>query len=380
MKIISTTERPINLLQIIGGSIVGGMETYVLRLLQRLPRDAIHVTCLCIAESGFTAQIRDIGCNVHTTPMTDEPEWQSLQFGVSLVRAEAIDVIHAHLPNAHLLAGILGRITETPALATIHGRYLHVRDFEVHKLMQTHISVVAKSAYFHALNLGVPASKLRFIANGVDTEIFHPMPRTDYLHSIINVSPETPLVGFVGRLSHEKGPEVFVQIASMVHKKCDKYHFVLVGDGPMRGKLKDEIDNLGLNGYVHMAGLQIDMPQVYSSLDLVVSTSYSEAMPLAIIEAMASGLPVIATNVGGVIDIVEVGRTGLLNGVGDLQGMANNIVTVMSDESARIEMGKAARKRAEANFELSNSVGQTCELLSSLTQVGYQGERSIGQY
>ncbi|SDA10706.1 Glycosyltransferase involved in cell wall bisynthesis [Nitrosospira sp. Nsp11] len=380
MKIISTTERPINLLQIIGGSIVGGMENYVLRLLQRLPGDAFHVTCLCIAESRFTAQLRDIGCSVHTTPMTDEPEWQSLQLGVSLIRAEAIDVIHAHLPNAHLLAGILGRITERPALATIHGRYLHIRDFEVHKLMQTHICVVAKSAYFHALNLGVPASKLRFIANGVDTEIFHPMAKTDYLHSIINVSPATPLIGFIGRLSHEKGPEVFVQVASMVHKKCEKYHFVLVGDGPMRQKLKDDIDNMGLNGYVHMAGLQSDMPQVYSSLDLVVSTSYSEAMPLAIIEAMASGLPVIATNVGGVIDIVEVGRTGLLNGVGDLNGMANNIVTMMSDESARIEMGKAARKRTEANFELTNSVGQTSELLSSLTQIGYQGERSIGQY
>lgn len=380
MKIISTTERPINLLQIIGGSIVGGMENYVLRLLQRLPCDAFHVTCLCIAESRFTAQLRDIGCSVHTTPMTDEPEWQSLQLGVSLIRAEAIDVIHAHLPNAHLLAGILGRITERPALATIHGRYLHIRDFEVHKLMQTHICVVAKSAYFHALNLGVPASKLRFIANGVDTEIFHPMAKTDYLHSIINVSPATPLIGFIGRLSHEKGPEVFVQVASMVLKRFEKYHFVLVGDGPMRQKLKDDIDNMGLNDYVHMAGLQSDMPQVYSSLDLVVSTSYSEAMPLAIIEAMASGLPVIATNVGGVIDIVEVGRTGLLNGVGDLNGMANNIVTMMSDESARIEMGKAARKRAEANFELSNSVGQTSELISSLTQIGYQGERSIGQY
>ena len=122
------------------------------------------------------------------------------------------------------------------------------------------------------------------------------------------------------------------------------------------------------------------MSQVYSSLDLVVSTSYSEAMPLAIIEAMASGMPIIATNVGGVIDIVEVGRTGLLNGVGDLNGMANNIVTMMSDEPTRKEMGKSARKRAEAKFELSNSVGQTSELLSSLTQVGYQGERSVGQY
>ena len=141
MKIISTAERPINLLQIIGGSIVGGMETYVLRLLQRLPRDVFHVTCLCISESQFTSQLRDIGCSVHLAPMTDETDWQSIQLGVSLIRADAIDVHSCASPNAHLLAGMLSKLTETPALATIHGRYLNIRDFEIHKIMQTHIQL-----------------------------------------------------------------------------------------------------------------------------------------------------------------------------------------------------------------------------------------------
>ena len=99
----------------------------------------------------------------------------------------------------------------------------------------------------------------------------------------------------------------------------------------MRKKLKEEIDDLGLSGHIHLAGLQNNMPKVYASLDLVISTSYSEAMPLAIIEAMACGLPVVATNVGGVVDIVEVGCTGLLNGAGDWNGMANNIVALISD-------------------------------------------------
>ncbi|SFO37350.1 glycosyltransferase family 4 protein [Nitrosospira briensis] len=380
MKIISTAERPINLLQIIGGAIVGGMETYVLRLLQRLPQNNFRVTCLCVCESHFTARLRDIGCSVHVTPITDEPNWQSIQLGVSLIRADAIDVIHAHLPNAHLLAGILSRMTETPALATIHGRYLTIRDFEVHRLMQTHVSVVAKTAYFQALSLGIPVGKLRYIANGVDTKLFHPGPKTGYLHSIVNIAPGTPLVGFIGRLSPEKGPEVFIQAANIAHAKLKNCHFVLVGEGPMRGRLRDEIDKLGLGDCVHIAGLQDDMPKVYASLDLVVSTSYSEAMPLAMIEAMASGLPVVATNVGGVVDIVEVGHTGWLNSVDDVKGIANNIVTLMLDDSARAEMGKAARKRAEEKFELSDSASQTSELLSSLIQPGNVSERSIGCY
>ncbi len=176
----------------------------MLRLLQRLPRDFFHVTCLCISESQFTSQLRDIGCSVHLVPMTDETDWQSIQLGVGLIRADAIDVIHAHLPNAHLLAGMLSKLTETPAFATIHGRYLNMLDFEIHKIMQTHISVVAKSAYFQALNLGIPASKLHFIANGADTEVFRPTDKSDYLHSLIKISPDSPLVGFIGRLPPKK--------------------------------------------------------------------------------------------------------------------------------------------------------------------------------
>jgi len=378
MKVISTTERPINLLQIIGAAVVGGMETYVLRLLEHLPHDRFRVTCLCVSENHFTSQLRDLGCNVHVCPITDEPSWQSIQLGASLIRSEAIDVMQAHLPNAHSLAGILSKLTEVPALATIHGRYLHMRDFEVHKLTQTNISVVAKTAYYQALTLGVPSGKLKFIANGVDTEVFRPRPRSSYIHSLIGADPKAPLVGFVGRLSPEKGPEIFLQAASMVHKmhKLPKScHFVLIGAGSMWDKLKHEIADLGLDNHVHLVGLQHDMAKTYSSLDLVVSTSFSEAMPLAILEAMASGLPVVATNVGGIPDMIAEGSTGLLSSVGDLNGLAWNISNLMSDESLRAAMGKAARKRAVEKFELNTCIDQTSELLMSLTQGGYRSER-----
>ena len=373
MKIISTAERPINLLEIIGASIVGGMETYVLRLLERLPQDTFRVTCLCVAEGKLTSQLRDIGCSVHITPITDEPDWQSILLGASLVRADAIDVIHAHLPNAHSLAGILSRLTDTPAIATVHGRYLSMRDFEVHKLMNTHINVVAKTAYFQALTLGVPSTKLRFIPNGIDTKIFHPAPKSNYLHSLIKIPPEAPLVGFIGRLSPEKGPEMFVRVAQLAHKRLKNCHFVLMGEGPMRRELQDEIDQHDLTGHIHMVGLQRDMTKIYPCLDLVVSTSYSEAMPLVIVEAMASGLPVVATNVGGVVDIVEVGGTGLLKQPGDTEGLANDVVTLMTSNSTRIRMGEAARKRVEEKFDLSDIVAQTAQVLRSLTQGGIKG-------
>ena len=168
-------------------------------------------------------------------------------------------MIHAHLPNAHSLAGILSKLTETPTLATIHSRYLGMRDFEVHKLMQTHIHVVAKTAYFHALSLGILPSKLRFITNGVDTEIFLPSTKriifTPRLISLRKLPSWIYRTTFAG-----KGPEVCYTSGGKVHKKHANCHFVFVGEGPMREKLEHDIDNLGLHDYIHFAGLQATCP------------------------------------------------------------------------------------------------------------------------
>jgi len=162
-----------------------------------------------------------------------------------------------------------------------------------------------------------------------------------------------------------------------VHEKLPDCHFVIVGEGPLREKLANDIDTLGLRNHVHMAGLQNDIFRIYPSLDLVVSTSYSEGMPLAVLEAMGSGLPVVATNVGGLIDIVEAGYTGMLNNAGDVAGIAHNVVSLMSDGFTRREMGKAARKRVEENFDLNESVRLTSELLLMLAHAECRGESNI---
>lgn len=356
----------INLLEIIGATIVGGMEIYVLRLLERLPKEKFKITCLCSSESNFTSRLRNSGCTVHITPLSEDPDWQAIQVGLSIIRLAKIDIIHTHLSNAHTLGGILSKLTQVPALATIHGRYIGIRDLEVHKLLGTHIHVVAKTAYFYSLNLGISVDKISFIANGVDTEIFKSNVKTDYIHTKIDIPSNKCLVGFIGRLSPEKGPDIFVKIAIQVVKQLPDCHFVLVGEGPMRDILENEINSKDCKSNIHLLGLQNDMPAIYSSLDLIVSTSYTEGMPLAVLEAMSSSLPVIATNVGGLIDIVEIGSNGYLNNVGDYSGMTNNIITLIVNEQLRVNFGKSARARMIEKFNLEEKVNETNQLLCSL--------------
>ena len=359
----------LHVLQVVGNAIVGGMETCVARLVERLPPERFRVSVLCPFESPFTAQLRRAGAEVTIAAITEEPSWQSIQLACALVHANAIDVIQSHLPNAHVLAGIVGKLVDKPVLATIHGRQLTSIDLEVHRAAATHLAVVCRHSQLHALGIGAASNRVHLVPNGVDTDVFAPgAPRRGTLRQRFAIGDLVPLVGFVGRLSWEKGPDVFLRTALTVHARCPDAHFVLVGDGPMREHLDHFIAQFGLADYVHLAGVCADMPSVLGELDVLVSSSHSEAMPLAVMEAMASGLPVVATRVGGVADLLENGVTGWLANDGDFEGLATRVADLLLDETLRVDAGRAGRARARSQFPISAAIDSTMALLTRLAQ------------
>ena len=354
-------------LEVIGNAIVGGMESWVEQLVSRLPDTQFEVIALCPFESPFTYRLRALGIEVVIAPMPESPLWDSIQTAVTLVSARHIDLLHAHLPNAHVLAGIVGSLTAKPVLTTIHGRQMTMLDLEVHRTCATHVSVVCRHSYFHALSLGTAAGRLSCEPNGIDTARFKPsQQRSGVLRDALHLGPMTPLVGFIGRLSPEKGPDVFIRAALLLQGLQPDAHCVLVGEGPMESALRTLTDKLGLADRVHFAGLLRDMPGVYQDLDLSVSSSHSEAMPLALIEAMSSGLPVVATRVGGVPEIVEHGQSGWLVAPGDFEDIAARVDAILSDASLRQKMGQTARLRAMSSFGLDRSAERVAQLLIRL--------------
>jgi glycosyltransferase involved in cell wall biosynthesis len=361
-----------HILQIVGNAIVGGMENYVVRLVERLPRDRFGVSVLAPFESRCTDQLREAGAEVFITQVTDEPSWQSIQLATSLVQSRSVDVLQAHLPNAHVLAGLAGRLTNRPVLATIHGRAVSTLDIEVQKLAGSHLAVVCRQSYFHALGVGIDPRHVHFVPNGVDSERFRPLRvRDGALRTRFGIAPETPLIGFIGRLSPEKGPDLFLRMAVSVRAQCPTAEFILVGDGAMFGQLQTVARRFGIGDAVHFADSQSDMPAVFHELDLVVSSSLSEAMPLAVMEAMASGLPVVACKVGGIPDLVAHGLTGWLAGKGDYETLAAYVVDLLENDAVRLAAGAAARERAVARMGLDRGIETTMRLFSQLA-----GQRS----
>jgi glycosyltransferase involved in cell wall biosynthesis len=378
MANLHTASQRIHVLEMLGNAIVGGMETYVMRLIQNLPRDQFAITVMFPWENEMADRMRDLGVDVFVTPMPENPPWSGIQMTSALIKAHNVDVVHAHLPNAHLLAGLAGKLTGCPVVSTIHGRQLTTLDLEVHRTAGTHLSAVCRQTYFHALGLGVHPSQLHFIPNGVDTRVFTTQrERQGPLRRSLGISPDATLVAQVGRLSPEKGPDVFLRAALAIKQAAPQAQFALIGDGPLRAEMQALIERFELQGTVHMPGLLADMSAVYAELDMVVSASRSEAMPLAMMEAMSCGLPVIATRVGGVPDLIQHGKTGWLVGDGDFDAIARHVIDLADKPVERAAMGERARSRMVANFSLDESVKATVQLLSRLAHKPVE-QRRVG--
>lgn len=359
-------ESIIHILEIAGNAIVGGMETYVRNLVCSLPDYGMKVTCLAPYESAFTAGLREQDSEVFITAMANDPPWRSIQFTVELVRQKNIDLIHAHLPRAHILAGLVGRMTNVPVVATIHGMELDILDLGAYHTAGTHLLVVCQQAYAQALIHRVNPNHLTLVRNAVDTHVYTPRGNRLDFRRTIQLPKDAPLVGFVGRLAWEKGPDDFIRTAGYVNARLPDVHFVIVGEGPMEAELRDMIVSSHLQNRIHMTGLRTDTSNIYPALNLLAQTSRVEGMPLVLLEAMACGIPVAAMGIGGVPEIVEVGITGLLSGPGDWAGLGEALVDLLNAPERISQMGVAARERVERSFDLNHSIRLSAELFRHL--------------
>jgi glycosyltransferase involved in cell wall biosynthesis len=351
---------PLRVLVVAGNGIVGGMESTIAGLAERLPSTDFSLVALCPFEGPFTAQLRKHRIPVEICAMGEKLRWHSVQRAVSLAREHGVHVIHAHMGPAHVIAGLAGRAVRTPVLATVHSMHLSMLDLEVHRLAATHICVVSEAARAHALSVGVASARLSVIRNGVDADEFTPRPSGHHKDG------DALTVGFVGRLSPEKNPALFLRTAALVHAAMPSARFVVIGDGPLRAELHAIARALRIVDVVTFAGECRGMPARYHALDVVLCTSWHEGTPLAVLEAMASGVPVVATDIGGNPELVASGVTGWLTPPGDEVSMAERTLSLLADEAMRARFGAAARTRVVQHFSVDDYVARTGALLNEV--------------
>lgn len=235
-------------------------------------------------------------------------------------------------------------------LATCRGGGAPARQHEkwLWRLADMHLSNTHAMASVLSKDYGVPAARIRVIHNGVDVESFHPVPR-----SATQSGPAGPVFLHLARLVEDKDHATSLRAFASVLDAYPGAVLRIVGDGPKMGELKrlaGELFSGNRSQQVRFEGERLDVEAVLAGADVLVLSSIREAMPNVILEAMAMGLPVISTQVGGVGEMVISWETGLLTPVGDARAMAEAMKGLASSPSRRVAMGQAGRARAEAHF------------------------------
>ena len=269
------------------------------------------------------------------------------------VRTNA-DVIHAHGYKADIYVYLALRKEGVPLISTCHTWYdndpfVFLYGVADRFVLRSYAAVVAVSDEVkqRLLKAGVCEGNIHLVRNGIDLRPF------DKAHAALrgdSTLDSALIVGLVGRLSREKGVDLFIRAAACILVEFPRARFLVLGEGPDLDKLESLIDELKIRDSLQILGRRDDMPSIYASLDLMVSASRQEGLPMAILEGMASRLPLIATAVGEVPTVVLNGRTGVLVPAESVEAISAGILELLRDTAKRERLGVAARQFIEEEF------------------------------
>ena len=345
--------------QLLHGLRVGGAEVLVARLARKL-RERYRFRFVCLDELGTLGEeLRAEGFPVEVAGRRPGVDWQlPLRLARMLARGRAA-LVHAHQYTPFfyaLTARLLYR--RPPILFTEHGRWLP--DYPRRKrivanrlLLQRRDRVVGVGeAVRQALvvNEGIPARRVGVAYNGIDLAAFaKPADRAAVRRELGLGAADFVLIQ-VARLVPIKDHATALRAFGQVAARLPHARLLLVGEGQEEASLRDLINRLGLAASVRLLGLRSDVARLLPAADVFLLTSLNEGIPLTVIEAMAAGLPVVSTDVGGVAEVVKDGLTGLLAPAGAADALARHVLRLAADPGERGRMGRAGRERAFARF------------------------------
>jgi len=340
----------------------------------------------CLQAGAIAARLERDGVRVHCLELRRPSILEGLRFArfvvaavrglKRIVESEHVDVIHAHMPDPIIWAAAAGRLTHTAVVGTYHGhgnlpkgrRRWDPRNAIRRALYRSAgavsdrtIAVSGAVRDWLCRDMGFSERKTVRLLNGVDTRAFARAQGSDRVRAELGLEGRSVIVS-VGRLVRGKGHRYLVDAMTIVAQRHPNAALVLVGDGPERGRLEQQVGDLALTDRVCFAGKRPDIPALLAMSALFVLPSFSEGIPIALIEAMAAGTPVVATAVSGNLDVVVDERHGRLVPPGDARELCDAICTTLDDPMGAAERAARAQARVRAAFDIEQTIAATAAL------------------
>lgn len=365
----------IKILHVVHSFNVGGLENGIINLINKSNEEHfIHEIC-CMTKSGDAESRLEKSVKVHEMHKRRGNDWRMIPKLAKLIGELKPDIVHTR--NWGTIDGIVAAKIKGVS-SIIHGEHgwnmddplgRNFRRRMVRRILSGAVSqFVAVSEDIRRWmidSIGIKDTKISKILNGVDTERFHPGNKSE-ARKILGFSEEDILIGTVGRFDPIKDQQLLLQAFSDLQGDGKEPRLILIGDGPERKVLESVKEKLPCKDRIVLLGERNEIERILSALDIFVLSSKNEGMSNTILEAMAGGLPIVATSVGGNLELVTQGKTGLFFEPGDIRGLTEALKFYMEHEEERRLHGSNGRCKAEQHFSLNRMVQDYETLYTSL--------------
>lgn len=295
----------------------------------------------------------------------------------ALIKKNNIRIVHTHSSKAGILGRLSARLAKVKFIChTVHGWSFN--DFQPFFLRKLFILLERLSARFTdrlivvsysdrqkglANHIGGP-DKFQLIRYGIDYSEFS--LRDKNIRKELGLDVKDLTVGMVSCFKPQKAPQDFIRLASLINQSMPGVKFILAGDGALRRRIQAAINKFNLRGKVILTGWRRDINRILSAIDVLALTSLWEGLPITVLEAMVSSIPVIATNTGGIEEVILDGKTGFLVLPQDMRGMAEKLTLLLKDADLRRQIARNAQNNLNGDFALVNMVNNYQDLYRSL--------------
>jgi len=425
------------ILHIIGGGEYGGAEQYLINLAKEMRNTTYEVHLACFYDREFAHKLRDNNIPTHVILPKGRFDFSLATNIADLINREQYDIVHTHGVRANLFGRLaVSRINKErkqqrksllPIFTTVHSElrqdYQNAIAYRLAYLLERttqHLTdsfiAISNSIKDDMIRRGIPEKKIKVIYSGInfqaeanpDTESSLNNERnvqddvhneqiiddkhqgvndTSNISSIINLRqqfPEAPIIGMVGRLQAVKGHRHAILAMPQILRQHPQAQLVIVGDGPLLEQLQALVNQLQINNNVHFLGFQHPVTHILRQFDIFLMPSLSEGLGLSLIEAMAEGIPAIATRVGGMVDVITEDIrstnqyqselvTGILIPPEDPEAIAQAVVHLLNNPQQAKDMGERGQRDVRERFNSKRMIDEMDALYKSIIQEHYTG-------
>lgn len=348
----------------------GGAERHLVTLVERLDANSFEARVICLGREGELFSEMSSAVLARALHHNKRQVVRSVWSLARELRRTRPDVVVLRGYSAELVGRVAALLARRPpCIVWVHncenfeprGRVRRISDRVLERATAAYFGVADQQVDYLTQTLGHASDKVHVIHNGVEIDNFAAPDKavSSRIRGELGLDVDDVVVGILAGLRPEKDHEMFLAAARDVLDRAPSVRFLVVGDGALRARLEQRASELQLGDRVRFLGFRSDVARVLEAVDIVALTSYSECFPISLLEAMAASRPTVSTEVGGVAEIVEHGRTGLLVPACDQPALARALLELVEDPARRVALGRAGRERVEQRFTLDRSVRET---------------------